>query len=88
MARKENLEQFVEQKFSQPRQVNGGAKFGKVIVHAHTTFSDGNGTPEDHLNFCVENNIQAIVFTDHDVIEGALDALQKAKERGLSVSAL
>ena len=86
MARKENLEQFVEQKFSQPRQVNGGAKSGKAIVHTHTTFSDGNGTPEDHLNFCVENDIQVMAITDHDVIEGALKALQEAKQRDLSVS--
>src|SRR5579883_3263871 len=48
---------------------------GKADLHMHTRHSDGQPTvPElmDHVRDCTD--LDVIAFTDHDTIEGALEA--------------
>jgi histidinol-phosphatase (PHP family) len=37
--------------------------------HTHTTFSDGKNTPEEIIEFAIENGIKALGFSDHAFTE-------------------
>lgn len=55
---------------------------GKADVHMHTNFSDGKPSPHDLLEFVEHRtDLDVIAITDHDTIEGALEA-KKLHEQG------
>lgn len=50
---------------------------GKADVHMHTNYSDGKPSPQELLDFVEhETDLDVIAITDHDTIEGALEAQQ------------
>lgn len=52
----------------------------KLAFHVHSCYSlDSWSKPEDIVNFCRENNIEAIAICDHNEIKGAVEA-QKISE--------
>lgn len=58
---------------------------GRADVHMHTNHSDGWPSPVDLVDHVVENtDLDVIAVTDHDTIEGAL----RAAERAARVSSL
>lgn len=56
-------------------QAQSMGKSGKADLHMHSTYSDGCGTIEEILEHVQQNtDLDVIAITDHDVIEGALQA--------------
>ena len=50
-------------------------KLGRADLHMHSTYSDGIGTIEQILHYVERNtDLDVIALTDHDVVEGALQA--------------
>ena len=43
-------------------------------LHTHTSFSDGILSPEQLLKAAVETGLSAIAITDHDTVDGCIDA--------------
>ena len=50
-------------------------------IHIHTTFSDGEATPAMVVARSIELGLRVIAITDHDCIDGALEALRCEPER-------
>ena len=52
---------------------------GLADVHMHTNYSDGTGSVEEVLSFAQDHTrLDVIAITDHDTIEGALRARERA----------
>ena len=52
---------------------------GRADLHMHTNFSDGWPSPASVVDHVVENtDLNVIAITDHDTIEGALRAAERA----------
>ncbi|NLT42301.1 MAG: CehA/McbA family metallohydrolase [Anaerolineae bacterium] len=47
---------------------------GRADLHVHTTYSDGVSSVPEVLEAAVDAGLDAIAITDHDTIEGALEA--------------
>ncbi|NTW03820.1 MAG: CehA/McbA family metallohydrolase [Oscillochloris sp.] len=55
-------------------------------IHIHTTYSDGVATPAQVLAYvATHTDLQVIAITDHDTIDGALEARELAGAFGLEV---
>src|ERR1700737_2214759 len=55
---------------------------GRADLHMHTTESDGWPTPEELVDHAARRaSLQVIAVTDHDTIEGALQAREYAAKR-------
>jgi anti-anti-sigma factor len=55
--------------------------FSRADLHVHTTYSDGTATPEDLLNYyALHSGFRVFAVTDHDTIDGALQARRFAGE--------
>jgi predicted metal-dependent phosphoesterase TrpH len=63
--------------------VNGRAAQdgGRVDLHTHTVFSDGQLTPEALVDLAVERRLSAIAITDHDAVDGIAHARAAAGSR-------
>jgi predicted metal-dependent phosphoesterase TrpH len=60
--------------------------WSKADIHVHTTYSDGHAGVEEVLEHAAQNtDLQVIAITDHDTIEGALEARSLAEEYGIEV---
>src|SRR5712691_2436885 len=56
---------------------------GRADLHMHTNFSDGWPSPADLVDHVFRNtDLDVIAVTDHDTIEGALRAAERAQRRG------
>ncbi|MGE5371212.1 MAG: PHP domain-containing protein [Solirubrobacterales bacterium] len=51
-----------------------------VDLHMHTNASDGASSPTELIDECVKAGLKTISFTDHENIDGYLEALAYAKE--------
>jgi len=51
-----------------------------VDLHTHTIFSDGFLTPKELIHRAVKNNINIIAITDHNSVEGIIEALEATEE--------
>ena len=47
----------------------------KIDLHVHTTFSDGENTPQEILKICKDNDIKVLSITDHNNIDGVKKAI-------------
>lgn len=47
-----------------------------IDLHTHTTASDGTYTPKELIDLALEIQLDAIAITDHDTIDGYLEAKQ------------
>ena len=52
----------------------------KSEIHMHSTFSDGEFSPEQLVDIAKKNNVTLLSLTDHDTFEGIYDFLNAAKE--------
>lgn len=52
-----------------------------IDFHAHTIFSDGFYSPTDLIQLMIENGFHGCVISDHDGIQGALEAERIAREK-------
>ncbi len=53
---------------------------GTADLHIHTHFSDGADSPSDVLRWAERKRLDVIAITDHDTIEGALEAARLSRE--------
>ncbi len=51
-----------------------------IDLHTHSTASDGTYTPAQLMEYAHARNINAIALTDHDTIDGIMEAQKKAGE--------
>lgn len=51
-----------------------------IDLHTHSTTSDGTYTPAQLMEYAHARNINAIALTDHDSIDGIIEAQKKARE--------
>ncbi len=56
-----------------------------IDLHIHSTFSDGNFTPEEIVNHAKNAGLAAISITDHDNTDGTPSAITAGKELGVEV---
>lgn len=57
----------------------------KVDLHIHTYYSDSTFSPKEVVKMAKDKGLQAIAITDHDIVEGILEAQQKGREVGIEV---
>ena len=57
----------------------------KADLHIHTTYSDGTASVPDVLTAVAQSDLRVIAITDHDTIQGALEARSLASEFGVEV---
>jgi len=50
----------------------------RLDIHVHSCFSDGVPTPKEIVERCKEIGLDGVAITDHDCIEGSLEALEYA----------
>ena len=58
---------------------------GKADLHIHTAYSDGMGTVSAVLEAASRTDLDVIAITDHDRVDGALEALEMAPRYGIKV---
>lgn len=58
---------------------------GTADLHVHTTDSDGFGTVPATLEAACRAGLDVVAITDHDRLQGALEALELAPHFGISV---
>ncbi len=56
-----------------------------IDLHIHTTASDGLFSPEKVVEIAKESGLSAISITDHDAIDGFVEAKEKAEELGIEL---
>lgn len=62
------------------------AHWSKADLHVHTTYSDGTATVPETLAYVAEHtDLRVIAITDHDCIDGALEAARIAHCYGIEV---
>jgi predicted metal-dependent phosphoesterase TrpH len=54
-----------------------------IDLHAHTTASDGSLTPTELVSLAAEIGLQALAVTDHDTVDGLVEATNAAKDAGI-----
>ncbi|MDD5112172.1 MAG: CehA/McbA family metallohydrolase [Candidatus Altiarchaeota archaeon] len=52
----------------------------RLDIHVHSCFSDGVPTPKEIVEHCRKIGLDGVAITDHDRIEGSLEALKYAGE--------
>lgn len=60
--------------------------WNKADLHVHTTHSDGHASVEEVLEYAAwHTDLRVIVITDHNMIDGALEARSLAKVYGIEI---
>lgn len=54
-----------------------------IDLHAHTTASDGEKSPEELIDLALSKNLSAIAITDHDTISGLKSAFEYSKSKNI-----
>lgn len=57
----------------------------KADLHIHTYYSDSTFSPQEVVKMAKDRGLKAIAITDHDSVEGILEAQQKGREVGMEV---
>ncbi|MFH0863888.1 MAG: PHP domain-containing protein [Candidatus Gottesmanbacteria bacterium] len=60
-------------------------ELGFADLHVHTTASDGLTSPADCLGLAQISGLDSLAITDHDEIEGAIEASKKASEKKIPI---
>jgi predicted metal-dependent phosphoesterase TrpH len=58
---------------------------GRVDLHVHTTFSDGDMTPDEMVREAQKRGLAGIGIADHDEIGGAAVAIEEAGSSGFEI---
>jgi predicted metal-dependent phosphoesterase TrpH len=62
------------------------AVWSKADIHVHTTYSDGHADVEEVLEHAIQRtDLRVIAITDHNTIEGALEARSLAEKYGIEI---
>lgn len=59
-----------------------------IDLHTHTTASDGTYTPCELIDYALDMNLTALAITDHDTINGYIDAKKYYDTQGITASTL
>lgn len=54
-------------------------------LHCHSTASDGKLRPSELINLAVKNNIRTLALTDHDTVNGLVEAASTADANGINL---
>ncbi|MDO4466413.1 MAG: PHP domain-containing protein [Bacillota bacterium] len=54
-------------------------------LHIHTTASDGSESPKDMVRLAYLAGIDTMAITDHDTMDGCLEAMEEGKKLGVHV---
>ncbi len=54
-----------------------------IDLHAHTTASDGEKTPEELIDLALNKKLSAVAITDHDTVNGLKSAFEYAKNKNI-----
>jgi predicted metal-dependent phosphoesterase TrpH len=65
--------------------VNTSTKPPYVDLHIHSTASDGSLSPEEIIKTAEQAGLRAIAITDHDTVEGSIEALQHQHASSLEI---
>ena len=60
---------------------------GVIDLHTHSTVSDGSDTPRRIPELAVEAGCSAVALTDHDRLDGVVEARERAEELGITLIA-
>jgi len=60
---------------------------GRVDLHVHTRYSDGDLTPEDLVHQALEGGVKAVAVTDHDTVMGVEPVRRAAEATELEIIA-
>ena len=55
-----------------------------INLHIHTTYSDGGNTPAEVVAMLKDTGVTTFSITDHDTVEGNVEAAALAEEHGLT----
>ncbi|MFH2013022.1 MAG: PHP domain-containing protein [Pseudomonadota bacterium] len=58
---------------------------GYIDLHVHTTASDGALPPSELVRYAKEKGLKTIAITDHDTVDGNIEALKEGARIGLEV---
>jgi predicted metal-dependent phosphoesterase TrpH len=58
---------------------------GKIDLHMHTYFSDGQHSPEELIVKVKEAGIDIVSITDHDTVDGIPEAVEAGRKYGVDV---
>ena len=56
-----------------------------IDLHTHSTASDGTMSPSALVEYAKTKNITTLALTDHDCIDGIMEAQEKAREIGITL---
>lgn len=56
-----------------------------IDLHVHSNISDGTFTPTQLVQYGLEKNLSAIALTDHDSMDGLIEAIEASKNTSLQV---
>ena len=54
-------------------------------LHVHTRHSDGKSSVKEVLEACIKKGIQIVSITDHDTINGSMEAIEIAREEHMDI---
>ncbi|HUZ18224.1 MAG TPA: PHP domain-containing protein [Spirochaetia bacterium] len=54
-----------------------------IDLHTHSTFSDGSLRPRELVRRAVREGLSALALTDHDTVEGTVEAREECARHGL-----
>ena len=57
-------------------------------LHVHTTHSDGRSSVREVLDACVKKGIKIVSITDHDTVNGSLEAIEIVRDEHLDIEVL
>ena len=57
-------------------------------LHVHTRHSDGKSSVKEVLEACVKKGIQIVSITDHDTINGSMEAIEIVREEHMNIEVL
>jgi len=60
----------------------------KADLHIHSNYSDGKSSIKEILNVAIDRRLDIISITDHDTVEGSLEALDIVREEHLPIIVL
>jgi predicted metal-dependent phosphoesterase TrpH len=63
-------------------------RLGRCDPHIHTTYSDGLGTPRQVVEAAVALGLDVIAITDHDSVQGALEARDFVAREGYPIDVI
>jgi predicted metal-dependent phosphoesterase TrpH len=56
-----------------------------VELHTHSVYSDGTSTPAELISMAAARKLKGFALTDHDTVEGVLEAVRLGQEHGVAV---